>query len=452
MDDDRADPRARAASPPAPVPPPRRLGAMDLSSQFHRRFPQVLPPAAPPRLAALPPASAFAFYPPAGGSRHARSLSQPPPLFSVDALGPPPPRPPMPGSEQGPAALGLGLPPRVARHRRSRSDFLVGFPPAALPLPAAPPMGSPAADAAALEELFGPYRELRAMGAEERPDHLGGGGGGHRRAWSPADSSETEAESWAAAGGAGASPSNPRHCRSWSADSFMGSLNFEHVGQDSPRLPPPSPRAGAGGIGSFSHAGGGLADGAAALVAAELANNGEFTEVEMKKIIANDRLAEMALADPKRVKRILANRVSAAKSKERKMNYMRELQRKVHVLEMEANTLSAKMNMTQREAAALKTENNEIRIRLQAMEQQAVLKDALNEALNSEVLRLKHAAGEPIEPRMSNGSHLLMSHQKMIQQHFLQLQKQSSGPQQAQQQQQQPPQESEQLNDQEQQY
>jgi hypothetical protein len=42
--------------------------------------------------------------------------------------------------------------------------------------------------------------------------------------------------------------------------------------------------------------------GAAALFGAEFAN-GEFSEAEKKKIMANERLAEIALTDPKRVKR-----------------------------------------------------------------------------------------------------------------------------------------------------
>lgn len=40
--------------------------------------------------------------------------------------------------------------------------------------------------------------------------------------------------------------------------------------------------------------------------------------------------------------RILANRVSAAKSKERKVKYMGELERRVHVLQTETSTLSSK--------------------------------------------------------------------------------------------------------------
>ena len=44
-----------------------------------------------------------------------------------------------------------------------------------------------------------------------------------------------------------------------------------------------------------------------------------------------------------KISRILANRVSAAKSKERKVKYMGELERRVQVLLMETATLSAKV-------------------------------------------------------------------------------------------------------------
>jgi hypothetical protein len=80
----------------------------------------------------------------------------------------------------------------------------------------------------------------------------------------------------------------------------MSNLNFGGPGQVSLRLPPPSPVAVAGG--SLSRTGTGASGGAVATSSSELIN-GEFTESEMKKIMANDRLAEIALADPKRVKR-----------------------------------------------------------------------------------------------------------------------------------------------------
>lgn len=242
----------------------------------------------------------------------------------MDSLGPLPystgpaagaavPRsPPSPGGSeqhQGPSAS--GLPPRVAGHRRSRSDFLVGFSrPNQLPLP----MTTPAAgeyrsrDASGgLEELFRSYRDPNlgssgsGDGKNERNDHLSSS----QRGWSPAaDSSDNEAESWAASvnGNADSNSANhPRHCRSLSVDSIMGNLNFGGMGgQVSPRLPPPSPVAGAGG--SLTGTGSGASGGAVATASSELAN-GEFTESEMKKIMANDRLTEIAIADPKRVKR-----------------------------------------------------------------------------------------------------------------------------------------------------
>ncbi|KAK4859407.1 hypothetical protein QYF36_004891 [Acer negundo] len=113
-----------------------------------------------------------------------------------------------------------------------------------------------------------------------------------------------------------------------------------------------------------------------------------------KKSMDRDRLAELALIDPKRAKRILANRQSAARSKERKIRYTNELERKVQTLQTEATTLSAQVTMLQRDTSGLTTENKELKLRLQAMEQQAQLRDALNEALREEVQRLKIATGQ----------------------------------------------------------
>ncbi|KAK1299690.1 putative transcription factor PosF21 [Acorus calamus] len=129
-----------------------------------------------------------------------------------------------------------------------------------------------------------------------------------------------------------------------------------------------------------------------------------------KKAMAADKLAELALIDPKRAKRILANRQSAARSKERKIRYTSELERKVQTLQTEATTLSAQLTLLQRDTNGLTVENKELKLRLQAMEQQAHLCDgpywrtkltqkafdstALNEALREEVQRLKIATGQ----------------------------------------------------------
>ncbi|KAK8629024.1 hypothetical protein V6N13_077883 [Hibiscus sabdariffa] len=116
--------------------------------------------------------------------------------------------------------------------------------------------------------------------------------------------------------------------------------------------------------------------------------------IEAKKAMAPDELAELWTVDPKRAKRIIANRQSATRSKERKALYMSELERKVQTLQTEATTLSAHLTLFQRDTTGLTTENTELKLRLQEMEQQAQLCDALNEALKKEVERLKTATGE----------------------------------------------------------
>lgn len=127
-----------------------------------------------------------------------------------------------------------------------------------------------------------------------------------------------------------------------------------------------------------------------------------FGEImDAKKAMPPDKLAELWTIDPKRAKRILANRQSAARSKERKARYIQELERKVQTLQTEATTLSAQLTLYQRDTNGLSTENTELKLRLQSMEQQAHLRDALNDALMKEVDRLKIATGEAMNPSES---------------------------------------------------
>ncbi|XP_052203227.1 bZIP transcription factor 29-like [Diospyros lotus] len=175
-----------------------------------------------------------------------------------------------------------------------------------------------------------------------------------------------------------------RHYRSISMDSFIGKMNF---GDESPKLPP-SPGIRPGQLSPSNSM-----DGNSNTFNLEF-GNGEFSGAELKKIMANEKLAEIALVDPKRAKRILANRQSAARSKERKLRYIAELEHKVQTLQTEATTLSAQLTLLQRDSAGLTSQNNELKFRLQAMEQQAQLRDALNEALTAEVQRLKLATAE----------------------------------------------------------
>nr|XP_009591120.1 probable transcription factor PosF21 [Nicotiana tomentosiformis] len=94
--------------------------------------------------------------------------------------------------------------------------------------------------------------------------------------------------------------------------------------------------------------------------------------------------------------RIWANRQSAARSKERKMRYITELERKVQTLQTETTTLSAQLTLLQRDTNGLTAENSELKLRLQTMEQQVHLQDALNDALKEEIQHLKVLTGQGI--------------------------------------------------------
>lgn len=84
-----------------------------------------------------------------------------------------------------------------------------------------------------------------------------------------------------------------RHYRSISMDSFMGKLNFN---DESPKLPP-SPGTRPGQLSPSNSM-----DANSPAFSLEF-GNGEFSGAELKKIMANEKLAEIALTDPKRAKR-----------------------------------------------------------------------------------------------------------------------------------------------------
>ncbi|TVU48536.1 hypothetical protein EJB05_08175, partial [Eragrostis curvula] len=341
-----------------------------------------------------------------------------------------PPTPPPPQQQQRAGAgdvCMVDVDPRggggKAAHRRSRSDVPFGYFQAASSSLLPPPKveagcwsGGAHTGAADADDLFNSYLNLDGLdGGLNSSDERHGGDDG--------DSSENESEEgatgadsragirlWSDGGlkrAAAAEPAAPmaRHARSLSMDSLIGKFNFAAGGTAAANGVIPGPNRFSLEFGS-----------------------GEFTPAEMKKIMADEKLAEMALADPKRVKRVLANRQSAARSKERKMRYIAELEHKVQILQTEATTLSAQLTLLQRDSAGIATQNNELKFRLQAMEQQAQLRDALNEALTAEVQRLKLATAELGDSCSSNN----LAHQMQlnVQDQMFQLQQQQQQQQQ----------------------
>ncbi|XP_074588408.1 bZIP transcription factor 29-like [Curcuma longa] len=361
---------------------------------------------------------------------HSRSLFQPLGCDSLPHLTIPTPSPPpstllvdpMLVDDRTPdyrtLAPGSGLPhPRT--HRRSHSGVPFGLPlPSPLthrPVPC-PKLGDNGvtevtltgnrckSEVAAVDDLIIAYMDsldkLNSSGTEERHEDLVECSRMSGTRTSGADSSGNEAESSTNESGGDRkegnkrsvsgdlTPMSSRHRRSFSMDHSIGKMHF---GDESPKFPPSL-------VGQLS--GRGSMDKTTNTFSLEF-GNGEFNSIEMKKIMADEKLAEMALVDPKKVKRILANRLSASRSKERKMRYISELEHKVQTLQNEATALSAQLTIQQRDSAGLASQNNELKLRLQAMEQQAHLKNALNETLSAEVQRLKLATGEINEAQLS---------------------------------------------------
>ncbi|XP_010429020.1 PREDICTED: uncharacterized protein LOC104713566 [Camelina sativa] len=452
-----------------------------LRPQQHHHFRQ--PFSGPPPLP-IPPVSPYSQIPATLQLKHSRSLSQPSSYFSFDSFPPfmnpsPPPvsvsveeitgagftpsqLPPSPftvchSSSSRNVGDGENLPPRKS-HRRANSDVTFGFSSTVAQNQKSPPLvpsrslersisGGDVSDrsnlvkeepregffkareAAAMDDVFTAYMNLdnidvlNSFGGEdgnngnENVEEMESSG--TKKTSQGGSSSDSEGES-SASGNVRAAVSSSsgvkrraggdietttRHNRSVSMDSsLMEKLSFADE-----KLPPSSAKV------SPTNS----AEGNSSAYSVEF-GNGEFTAAEMKKIAADEKLAEIVMADPKRVKRILANRVSAARSKERKTRYMAELEHKVQTLQTEATTLSAQLTHLQRDSMGLTNQNSELKFRLQAMEQQAQLRDALSEKLTEEVQRLKRVIGE-LNRRQSGSSESNISRTSLNPEMFQQL-------------------------------
>lgn len=93
--------------------------------------------------------------------------------------------------------------------------------------------------------------------------------------------------------------------------------------------------------------------------------------------------------DPKRVKRILANRQSAQRSRVRKLQYISELERSVTSLQAEVSVLSPRVAFLDHQRLILNVDNSAIKQRIAALAQDKIFKDAHQEALRREIERLR---------------------------------------------------------------
>ncbi|XP_060209511.1 basic leucine zipper 61-like [Lycium barbarum] len=95
------------------------------------------------------------------------------------------------------------------------------------------------------------------------------------------------------------------------------------------------------------------------------------------------------VVDPKRIKRILANRQSAQRSRVRKLQYVSELERSVSTLQAEVSVLSPRVAFLDHQRLLLNVDNSALRQKIAALAQDKLFKDAHQEALKREIERLR---------------------------------------------------------------
>ncbi|KAL8140417.1 hypothetical protein V2J09_006438 [Rumex salicifolius] len=100
--------------------------------------------------------------------------------------------------------------------------------------------------------------------------------------------------------------------------------------------------------------------------------------------------ANEAVNDPKRVKRILANRQSAQRSRVRKLQYISELERSMTRLQTEVSMLSPRVAYIDHQRMMLNVDNTALKSKIAALSHDKLFKDAHQEALKREIERLKN--------------------------------------------------------------
>ncbi|KAK9050413.1 hypothetical protein SSX86_016664 [Deinandra increscens subsp. villosa] len=122
--------------------------------------------------------------------------------------------------------------------------------------------------------------------------------------------------------------------------------------------------------------------------------------------------------DPKRIKRILANRQSAQRSRVRKLQYISELERSVNSLQAEVSVLSPRVAYLDHQRLVLNVDNSVLKQRIAALSQDKIFKDAHQEALKGEIERLKQMYYQQnMQKKMENGSNATHHHDSPISDH-----------------------------------
>ncbi|KAL5798199.1 hypothetical protein ACOSQ2_003019 [Xanthoceras sorbifolium] len=160
---------------------------------------------------------------------------------------------------------------------------------------------------------------------------------------------------------------------------------------------------------------------------------------DSKKQTVPPDLVDLALHDPKRAKRIMTNRLSAVRAKEKKKLQMQMLEHKWYSLQEKATTMSAELLLMQAENKTLTAENVHLKDRTEMIVQQMHLQDCLNDQIKCEIQLMKSQFG-PIalnggstgaNPSLNNNAPPPISATQLLQNyqlhHHKQFQQQTSG-------------------------
>ncbi|VVA95024.1 unnamed protein product [Arabis nemorensis] len=90
-------------------------------------------------------------------------------------------------------------------------------------------------------------------------------------------------------------------------------------------------------------------------------------------IASDSKLAELAVTSPKKARRTLANRESAARSQEKKAKYIVELEGEIQALRAENTAIRALYNQLRNDHIAMENEHRELVIRYEGLEKQVQL-------------------------------------------------------------------------------
>ena len=119
---------------------------------------------------------------------------------------------------------------------------------------------------------------------------------------------------------------------------------------------------------------------------------------------SNNVTSSDRITDPKRVKRILANRQSAQRSRVRKLQYISELERSVTSLQAEVSVLSPRVAFLDHQRLLLNVDNSALKQRIAALAQDKIFKDAHQEALKREIERLRQVYHQQNLKKMENAT------------------------------------------------